>query len=163
MIIIYESKTGFTQRYAEMLADQTGMKMYSTKQLSQVNKQENILFLGWMRIGRIQGLKKLQDYRVKAVCGSGTARTAEPSAEAIIERNHLGTTPFFYLRGGSIPLKQMKGFDSIMMRLFVMGLKKRKDSDEQLNEAIDIIEHGFDGVTLENLTPVIEWWKAQSV
>lgn len=44
-----------------------------------------------------------------------------------------------------------------MMSMFAKMLKKRKDKDEKLIEAIDHIENGFDGVKEENLIPLIEW------
>lgn len=157
MIIVYESKTGFTKKYAEMLSAKTGLKLYRVKELSKININEEIIFLGWMRIGKVQGLKKVRKYNLKAVCGSGTGRTAEPDAETIITRNKLGNVPFFYLRGGCFPLKDLKGIDRMMMSMFVKTLKKRSDKDEKLIEAIDTIENGFDGVKEENLIPIIEW------
>lgn len=33
MIIVYESKTGFTKKYAEMLSAKTGLKLYRVKEL----------------------------------------------------------------------------------------------------------------------------------
>lgn len=57
MIIAYESKTGFTKRYAEMLAAKTGMKLYRVNELSKTEINEEIVFLGWLKAGRIQGLK----------------------------------------------------------------------------------------------------------
>ncbi|MEL7658765.1 MAG: flavodoxin domain-containing protein, partial [Bacillota bacterium] len=84
MVIVYESKTGFTKRYADMLAARTGLKVYRVKELSKVNRNEEIIFLGWMKVGTIQGLDKLRKYNVKAVCGSGTGRTAEPDTETVI-------------------------------------------------------------------------------
>lgn len=46
MIIVYESKPGFTRRYAEMLAAQTGMRLYPASELSKIDTEEEILFLG---------------------------------------------------------------------------------------------------------------------
>lgn len=161
MVIVYESKTGFTKRYAEMLSAKTNLKVFQIKELSKVDKDEDIVFLGWMKVGRIQGLNKLRKYNVKAICGSGTGRTAEPNIETIIARNKLEEIPFFYLRGGCLPLKSLRGMDRMMMSMFVKTLKKRKDKDERLNEAIDIIENGFDGVKEENLIPVIKWLKSK--
>lgn len=161
MVIVYESKTGFTKRYAEMLSAKTNLKVFQIKELSKVDKDEDIVFLGWMKVGRIQGLNKLRKYNVKAICGSGTGRTAEPNIETIIARNKLEEIPFFYLRGGCLPLKSLRGMDRMMMSMFLMTLKKRKDKDERLNEAIDIIENGFDGVKEENLIPVIKWLKSK--
>ncbi|HPC99907.1 MAG TPA: flavodoxin domain-containing protein [Acetivibrio sp.] len=157
MIIVYESKTGFTKKYADMLAAKTGLKVFPVKEISKVGKDEEIIFLGWMKAGKIQGLNKLREYNVKAVCGSGTARNAEPDAQTVIARNKIGNKPFFYLRGGCLPLREIKGMDKILLSMFVKMLKSRKDKDEKLEEAISNIENGFDGVKEENLKPVLEW------
>lgn len=160
MVIAYESKTGFTKRYAEMLAARTGLKAYRVKEISKKN-QDEIIFLGWMKAGKVQGLDKLKNKNVKAVCASGTARTAEPNNEAVIARNKIEGKPFFYLRGGCLPLKELKGMDKILMSLFLRMLKSRKDKDEELQEAIRNIENGFDGVKAENLEPVLQWMNAR--
>ena len=160
MIIVYESKTGFTKKYAEMLSAKTALKVYHVKELSQININEEIIFLGWMKIGKVRGLKKVRKYNLKAVCGSGTGRTAEPDTETIITRNKLGNVPFFYLRGGCFPLRDLKGIDRMMMSMFVKTLKKRSDKDEKLIEAIDTIENGFDAVKEENLIPIIDFLTA---
>ena len=157
MVIVYESKTGFTKKYADMLAEKTKLEVFQVKEISKVNQNEAIIFLGWIKAGKIQGLDKLRKYNVKAVCGSGTGRTAEPSTEAVVSRNKIGDIPFFYLRGGCYPLKQLKGMDKIMLSMFLKMLKTRKDKDNKLKEAISNIENGFNGVKEENLLPVLEW------
>lgn len=161
MVIVYESRTGFTKRYANMLAAKTGLKVFHVREISRINQDEEIIFLGWMRIGKIQGLNKLRKYNVVAVCGSGTARTAEPDTETVIARNKIEGIPFFYLRGGCLPLKELRGMDKIMMSMFVKILKSSKDKDESIEEAIANIENGFDGVKEENLEPVLEWLNAR--
>ena len=162
MVIVYESKTGFTKRYAEMLAAKTGLKVFHVKEISKISQDEEIIFLGWIKVGKIQGLNKVRKYNVKAVCGSGTGRTAEPDVETVVARNNIKGIPFFYLRGGCLPLKKMKGMDRIMLSMFVKMLKSRKDKDERTEESIDIIVNGFDGVKEENLVPLLEWLKSQS-
>lgn len=157
MVIVYESKTGFTKKYADMLAAKTGLKVYSGREISKVNQNEEIIFLGWIKAGKIQGLSKLRKYNVKAVCGSGTARTAEPNDETVIARNKIGSRPFFYLRGGCLPLKEIKGMDKVLLSIFIKILKSRKGKDETIKETIANIENGFDGVKEENLKPVLEW------
>lgn len=157
MVIVYESKTGFTKKYAHMLAAKTGMKVFGVKELSEVNPQEEIIFLGWLKAGKIQGFDKLKKYNVKAVCGSGTGRADVTDNEAIMESNKIKGIPFFYLRGGCLPLRELKGMDKIMMSMFLKMLKSRKDKDESIKEGIYNIENGYDGVKEENLKPVLEW------
>ncbi len=161
MLIVYESKTGFTKRYADMLAAKTGLKVFRVKELSRITQDEEVIFLGWMKAGKIQGLDKLRKYNIKAVCGSGTGRTAEPDTETVTARNKIKDIPFFYLRGGCFPLRELKGTDKIMLSMFLKMLKSRKDKDERLEEAITMIENGFDGVKEENLKPVLEWLKTK--
>ena len=157
MVIIYESKTGFTKKYAVMLAEKTGLKAYSVKEFLDAGQDEEIIFLGWMKAGKIQGFDKIRKFNVKAVCASGTARTIEPSTEAVMERNKVEGVPLFYLRGGCLPLKDMRGMDKFSLSLFVKILKSRKDKDEELIEAITNIESGYNGVREENLEPVLSW------
>ncbi len=161
MIIVYESKTGFTKRYAKMLAAKTNLKVFRVQELAQVNPTEEIIFLGWMKVGKIQGLARTRKHKVVAVCGSGTGAIAEPSPEVVIKRNKIEGMPFFYLRGGCFPLHDIKGIDKIMLSLFLKMIESRKVKDEKTKESISIIENGFDGVKEENLEPVLEWLKAR--
>lgn len=158
MVIVYESKTGFTKRYADMLASKTKLKVFSVNEFLKTNQREDIIFLGWMKAGKIQGLNKVRKYAIKVVCGSGTGPTAEPTTEEVIARNKIEGIPFFYLRGGCFPLKELKGMDKIMLSVFLKMLKKRKEKEESVEEAISHIENGFDGVKEENLRPVLEWF-----
>jgi len=77
--------------------------------------------------------------------------------EEVIARNKVKGIPFFYLRGGCLPLKELKGMDKILMSMFLKILKSRKEKDERINEAISNIVNGFDGVREENLEPVLKW------
>lgn len=157
MVIVYASKTGFTRRYAAMLSESTKMEMYGVEELHRVPKGEEVLYLGWMKVGKVQGLQKMKSHQVVAVCGSGTGRTAEPSEEEVRKRNGLEETPFFYLRGGCKPLRELKGFDKVMLSMFVKALKKSAEKDERQKEAVEIIVDGFDGVREENLEHVYRW------
>ncbi|GAE87998.1 flavodoxin domain-containing protein [Acetivibrio straminisolvens] len=157
MIIVYESKTGFTKKYADMLAQKTKLKAYRVKELPKDIKDEEIIFLGWIKAGKIQGLGKVKKHNIKAVCASGTARNAEPDEETVIARNKIKGIPFFYLRGGCLPLKELQGMDKILLSMFLKMLKSRKDKDAKIEEAISNIENGFDGVREENLEPVLQW------
>ena len=56
---------------------------------------------------------------------------------------------------------RVEGLDKIMLSMFVKMLKSRKDKDEKHEEAIAIIENGFNGVKEENLKPVLEWLNAR--
>lgn len=162
MVIIYESKTGFTKKYAKMLADKANLIALNVKNISKVTTDEEILFLGWIKAGKIQGLNKLRKYNLKAVCASGTSRRAEPSPEVMIRRNKIEGIPFFYLRGGCLPVDKLKGLDKILLKMLLKILKSRKEKDEEQEEMIENIENGFDGVDEKNLEPVLSWLETRN-
>jgi hypothetical protein len=58
-------------------------------------------------------------------------------------------------------LKEIKGMDKVLLSMFLWILKSRRDKDEETEEAIEIIENGFDGVKEENLEPVLQWLKTR--
>lgn len=97
MVIVYTSNTGFTKKYADMLAEKTGFPVYNIKELFKVKGGEEIIYLGWIKAGRIQGLSKvLKNHAVKAVCATGTAKTIKPSQEVFQKNNKIQSLPFFY-------------------------------------------------------------------
>lgn len=160
MVIVYESKTGFTKKYADMLAEATALRAYSTKERKEIPQNEEIIFLGWIKAGRIQGLKKVNREQLKAVCGSGSAEEAEPDKQTMMANNHISNLPFFYLRGGCKPLKELKGMDKILLSFFVRMLERR--TDEKAKNAVDRIRNGFDGVSKDHLDDVITFIKKES-
>lgn len=160
MVVIFNSKTGFTKKYAEMIATQAGLSLYSTNELSRVPEREPVLFLGWISAGKIQGLKKvITRFDIKAVCACGTGRKAEPDDKTLAKNNNIIGTPFFYLRGGCLPLGQLKGPDKIAMSVFVKILKSQKVQSEAIAESIENIEKGCNYVCEERIAPVIDWIK----
>ena len=46
MVIVYESKTGFTKKYADMLGTKTRLEVFSVKEISRINQGNEIIFLG---------------------------------------------------------------------------------------------------------------------
>lgn len=66
--------------------------MMDVKELPKVPKESEVLYLGWMKVGKVQGLQKMKGHKVVVVCGSGTGR----SEEEVRKRNGLENIPFFW-------------------------------------------------------------------
>lgn len=163
MVIVYESKTGFTKKYADMLAKETGLKSYSTTQLNEIQDGADVIFLGWVSAGKIKGIKKvLNKYNVKAVCANGLAKDPEPNIETLIKINACEGKQVYYLRGGCKPLKEIEGLDKFLLSAFLKMLKGKKDKASEFAETIKDMENGADYVDAKNLAPVVEWVKANS-
>ena len=65
--IVYTSNTGYTAQYAQMLGEITGLPVWDLAS-RQAPKGSDIIYLGWLMAGNIQGYKKAaRDYRIRAV------------------------------------------------------------------------------------------------
>ena len=46
--IVYTSKTGFTEEYAKLLGEKTGLPVYSLNKSGLLGKDSKVIYLGWI-------------------------------------------------------------------------------------------------------------------
>ncbi|WP_297198471.1 hypothetical protein [uncultured Flavonifractor sp.] len=151
--IVYTSNTGFTAQYATLLAHQTGLPLFRLEDSSALAPGTEVLFLGWLCAGKIQGLKKAMGrFFIRCVCAVGMA----PSQGYAQKLAHdLGLSlPLYYLRGGYAPAR-IRGRYRLMMAMMKAILSKKTDT--QSREALKAIELGADWVSAQQLEPVMDW------
>jgi len=160
--IVFESKTGNTKKYAEMLGQKAGLPVYEHKEASRhLSKQDEIIYMGWLCASSVKGYKKAAEkYNVKAVCGVGMMRACEEALRNMVERNNISGPEAFYLQGG-YDEKKLTGIYKLLMKIFSKVLLKQLEdkkfkTDEEL-ETIDMIKNGRSLVKEENLAPILEW------
>ena len=83
VLVIYSSKTGFTKRYAERIADDTNAMLLPVKEAKSksddfFNEYDAIIYGGWIMAGRVDGadwfLKKLRSLIIKSLYYSHVAQ-----------------------------------------------------------------------------------------
>ena len=157
--IVYTSNTGFTARYAAMLAEETHLPFYELKQAAvALERGAGVLYLGWLCAGGIKGLKKARSrYAVKVVCAVGMAAASTAYTAKIREQNKLEGLPLFYLRGGYDPAR-MTGLYKPMMSMMSKMVGKAPAETPEDQAMRDAFAHGGDGVRADQLAPVLAWW-----
>ena len=160
--IVYRSNTGFTARYAGLLARAAGIPAYDLSQRrEQPARGSRILYMGWLCAGRIKGLSGARGrYDVRAVCAVGMARPDQEMEEKLRRMNHLGGLPLFYLRGGYAP-GRVKGIYKAMIAPMAASMAKRPAQTEEQRETQQTLAQGADWVTPAQLDPVQIWLHAQ--
>ena len=75
--IIYTTNTGSTEHYAKLLAQKTGLPVYSLAEAKKrVFAGAEVIYLGWIMAGSVKGYAEAaKRYRVRAVCGVGMGQT----------------------------------------------------------------------------------------
>ena len=108
--IVYTSQTGHTQRYAQMLAERTGVPAYSLKEAGKsLRRGEEIFYMGWLMAGTVKGLQSAMDrYTIRgaAIVGVSPQGNGDLWTEARINGGYSDSGGrLFYLQGGYAPEK----------------------------------------------------------
>ncbi|MDW7656824.1 MAG: hypothetical protein SCM11_06585 [Bacillota bacterium] len=163
--IVYRSNTGYTKKYAELLAQKTGLPAYELKEAEKaLAKGEEIIFLGWLSAGALVGYKKAaKTWDVKAVCAVGMGGPTSNQLPGIIEKHKIDSAKAFYLQGG-FDLKKLHGIYKFMMimmiKTVVPSMEKKADKTEDDIAALDLFRNGGDCVREENLDQILDWLNA---
>lgn len=148
--IVYTSNTGFTERYARMLAEETGLPCY---RLEESPRGGSAIYLGWLMAGRIKGLDKAKKkHLVTACCAVGLGETGQMEQIAA----QLPGGKVFYLRGGYIHEKQ-RGLNRLLMSIMGKAMEKKPPEDEAAQSMARAVREGADYVSREQLEPVVAW------
>ena len=129
--IVYTSQTGFTARYAALLAERTGLPCRPLKEAAALPRGTAVIYLGWLCAAEVEEAKLRRDNRLEGV-------------------------PLFYLRGGYAPEK-LTGFYRAMMAPMAR-LVSRAPAETEADRAMrDAFRDGGDWVSPERLAPVLAW------
>lgn len=166
--ILYTSNTGFTEEYAKLLQEKTGLPAYRLSEAKgKVADHAAVLYLGWLMAGRVSGYKKAcKRYQIAAVCGVGMAATGSQIADVRKANAIVDTTPVFTLQGG-FDLAKLHGMYRFMMNAVSKGsqkkLSKKPNRTPEESDMLDLMQHGGSRVSEENLAELLDWMSSQSV
>ena len=153
--IVYSSNTGFTERYARMLGDRTGLPVYDLAGGDLPERGTEIVYLGWLMAGMVKGLGKAgKRWKLRAVAAVGMS-PAGVWEEASVREKYAGAQ-VFYLQGGLAP-DRLSGLHRFMVSLGGKAMAKElagEGNDAQVQQAFT---QGCDLVDAEQLEPVIHW------
>ena len=147
--IVYTSETGHTRQYAELLGEATGLPVYSLKDSAGLAAGREIIYLGWLMAGKIQGLS--------------------PATEALerklrLDNRVLGTDQLFYLQGGYDPAKLNVPYRTVMKLICAQlrrDLAKRDDLTEGEQATLRMAQGAYSCVCRENIQPVASWYQSR--
>ncbi len=138
ILVTYQSKTGFTRKYAEWISTAVNGDLKDIKQIDNntINNYDIVIHGGWIMGGMINGLNKIMAFKPKKLFVFGVGLTSEKEADIsqIIEINKLDKIPFFYYEGGMNP-KKMGFIGRTMVKLVTK--KKLTYCDNADKKAID--------------------------
>ena len=166
--IIYTTNTGSAEQYAKMLAEQTGLSVFSMEEAkSEVEEGSEIMYLGWIMAAQVKGYKTAaKKYKIRAVCAVGMEKTGTRTEEIRKKTFVPAEVPLFTLQG-NFNVKKLHGFYRLMMSMMVKMVTKqlvaKTDRTQRENEMLEIMLQGGENVRKENLAEVLDWYKREQM
>lgn len=166
-IVIYNSQTGFTKRYAEWIAEESGADCF---ELSEAKKKsmddyDAVIFGGWACAGGISKLgwfkghiHEWNDKKLIAFCVGGSP-LENPEIETALRKNfneeEWERINVFYCPGG-FNYEKMSTTSKLMMKMFIKALKSKKDKTEEEEGMIKMIASSYDISDKKYIEPILE-------
>ncbi len=166
--IIYTTNTGSAEQYAKMLAEQTGLSVFSMEEAkSEVEEGSEIIYLGWIMAAQVKGYKTAaKKYKIRAVCAVGMEKTGTRTEEIRKKTFVPAEVPLFTLQG-NFNVKKLHGFYRLMMSMMIKMVTKqlvaKTDRTQRENEMLEIMLQGGENVRKENLAEVLDWYKREQM
>lgn len=166
-IVIYNSQTGFTKRYAKWIAEEAGADCLELSEAKKKNltAYETIIFGSWACAGSISKLgwfksnmNQWTDKKLIVFCVGGSP-LENPEVEPALKKNfnetELKKVSVFYCPGG-FHYDKMSGPSKLMMKVFIKTLKAKKDKTEEEKEMVKMISTSYDIADKKYIEPILQ-------
>lgn len=171
MIVIYKSKTGFTEKYAKKIAKKLNCDAINIKYISKIDisKQDIVIYGSRVHAGMIDGLNKikklLKNGTIKNLVIFATGGTPNKAEELIdklwknnLNEEELKTIPHFYMQSG-ICYEKMGVVDRLIMKMAGKMMKKKENKDNNEIGFVQAISESYDISSDEYIKPLLAFLK----
>lgn len=165
-VVIYNSQTGFTKRYAEWIAEESGADCFELKEAKKKNLDEYdaIVYGGWAcagsisKIGWFKGnINKWADKKLIVFCVGGSPED-NPDIDAFLKnafKDSEKKVDVFYCQGG-FNYEKMSVSSKVMMKMFTNMLKSKKDKTPEEENMVKMISSSYDISDKKYIKPILE-------
>ncbi len=170
IIIIYNSQTGFTRRYARWISEALECECVEISEANKMNFQQysTIIFGGWACAGGVSkikwfknNMKKWNNKKLAVYCVGGSPienPEIEVAMKSWLSEEEHRKVKLFYCPGG-FNYEKMSGASKVMMKMFIGALKAKKDKTEEEKIQIEMISKSYDISDKKYIEPIVEWAK----
>lgn len=157
--IVYTSNTGFTARYAALLAEETGLPAYSLKEADKkLSKGTSVIYLGWLFASNVKDYDKAsKKYDICAVGGVGLCTTGSLLKEVRQTAKIPEGLPLFTVQGGMDHTK-LKGLNKFMIHALTKILVSKTQKTDDEKAMLALLQKGGDYVSKANLKDLLHWY-----
>ena len=174
-LIIYTSKTGFTKKYAEWLAERMSADLLDLKEARKKKDEffepyDAIVYGGWAMAGNLVKskwfLEKAPAWKKKRLamfCVGGSPNDnpdVETSLQKMLTDEQRKYIKAFYCQGG-FNYEKMNAPSRLAMKMFVGALKNKKDATEDEKTMAKMISSSYDISDIKYIVPIAEYLESE--
>ena len=163
-IVAYRSKTGYTKKYAQWIADELHCDIKEDPSYADIEGYDVIIYGGGIYAGGINGMKlitgnysRLRGKKI-ALFAVGALDVSNKVYESLwnktLSDEQQKAVGHFYFRGG-FDYDRIKGADKIMISLLRSSMQKKKNPTEGQKALLSAFETA-DHTDRKNIAPLIE-------
>ncbi len=169
--LVYKSKSGFTERYARWIAQETGCALLPWKDagISTLSGCDVLVFGGRLHAGRLDGLAKARQLCVNSgvrrfiVFATGAmpnaaADTIEKMWQQNLSDEELRTVPHFYFQAG-LCYERLGPLDRALMRMAASMMAKRGAKDPAEAQMLQTLKASYDICDRQYIAPLTDLLK----
>ncbi|MDO4548602.1 MAG: flavodoxin domain-containing protein [Clostridia bacterium] len=161
-IVVYESATGFTERYAKWIAEALDCEAKPLKHTSgeEISGFERVVFGGWIMGNGIVGLDKLKGMASPvAVFAVGSTPAFDEVISSVKVQNKLDDTPMFYMVGG-FRFEKLGFAKRMILKALKKSVAKKKAPNRQEAFMAEALTTSFDNSSREQIIPLVQFVKS---
>lgn len=168
IIVIYNSQTGFTKKYAQWISEALECESVALSEVSKRNfeQYDTIIFGSWACAGGISklkwfknNLKKWNDKKLAVYCVGGSP-IENPEIEVAMQKwfteEEHQKVKTFYCPGG-FNYERMSGTSKLMMKMFVSALKAKKNQTEAEKLQAEMMSQSYDISDKKYIEPIVDF------
>ncbi|MHC1684669.1 MAG: flavodoxin domain-containing protein [Clostridiaceae bacterium] len=172
-LVIYKSKTGFTKKYAQWIAEDLSADLFDVSKvdIKMMESYDVIIYGGSLHAVGIDGVKlitknveKLKDKKI-VVFATGASPVREEDINKVRDKNFTPDMQkyirFVYLRGG-FNYKMLPLFDKFLMTLLKWKIKLKKNLTNDEKGMLAIYDKPVDFTRKKSIDEIITYGKASS-
>ena len=160
-IVIYQSGTGFTAKYAGWIAEDLGCeaKEYKSVSMNELSGYDMVIYGGWIMANQVVGYDKIKAINLKnlVVFGVGMTVANKEVEEKIAEQNQIDQNKFFYFEGGYNP-KKLGIMKKMMMNLIKKSIEKKEEKTADDLHMLKTFE-GADNTNRDAIKDLVDFCK----
>lgn len=167
-IVVYQSKYGYTKKYAEWLSKELNCDRKENAKLEDIIGYDRILCGGGIYAGSMNGLKlitknlnKLSGKRLVLFAvglNSGHKEELERFWKKLLNEEQYKTIPHFFLRGG-FDYQKLNTGDKLCMLALRKMLQRKKNPDEETKGLLAAYDTPINFTDKNNLKELLEYVK----